>query len=105
MYLISTFSNADLSGSIYYDRDCRKFTIKGKFHVPGAHKVCYKAAAPADLRLSYSGSGLPFANPDQAYFDTPNKGTFQTHSNGAFDFQLWAPNSYYVCNGVIDFNI
>ena len=98
MYLISTFANADLSGNIYYGN--LKYTIKGRFNIPGAKIIRFVAAAPADLRLSYSGSGLPFASSEQAFDGTPNQGELQTNSDGSFEFQIWSPNSYYTCQGV-----
>lgn len=98
MYLVSTFSNADISGNIYYGD--LKYTIRGKFTTSGSKNVRFTAAAPADLRLSYSGSGLPFANPEQAFDGTPNQGEFQSNPDGSFEFQIWSPNSYYTCQGV-----
>ena len=37
--------------------------------------VKFIAANAPDYRQSYSGSGLPFPNPEIAYENTPNKGT------------------------------
>lgn len=57
--------------------------------------VRYVAAAPADDRGSFSGSGLPFANEDQAFFLTPNQGLLQLGLDGSFEVQLVQPNSHY----------
>ena len=98
MYLVSTFSNPDLNGKIYYEK--LVYTIKGKFEQANSYTFKYWAAAPGDLRLSYSGSGLPFASEKMAYYNTPNQGHVTTNSNGEFEFQVWAPNSYYICQGI-----
>lgn len=57
--------------------------------------VRYAAAAPADDRGSFSGSGLPFANEDQAFFLTPNQGLLKMGLDGSFEVQLVQPNSHY----------
>ena len=98
MYLISTFDNSDLSGEIFYER--LHNIIKGKFKSPGVHTFRFWAAAPADLRLSYSGSGLPFASEEMAMTNTPNQGVITTNGFGEFEFDIFAPNSYYTCQGI-----
>lgn len=97
MALISTFNTTDLTGNIHLDK--LQYIVSGKFRTPGKYLINFSAAAPGDLRLSYSGSGLPFVSPQQAYFDTPNKGKLETSDNGVFSFKLWAPNSYYINQG------
>jgi hypothetical protein len=57
-------------------------------------RITYLAPAPADHRASFSGSGLPFANPSQAFDDTPNKGTAQLDGN-AVTLHLYTPNAYH----------
>lgn len=61
-------------------------------------KINYIAAAPADTMTNFSGSGLPYASSEQAYYDTPNKGTVNVINNKV-TIRLLKPNSYY-----IDFN-
>lgn len=61
--------------------------------------VDYVAAAPADTMSNFSGSGLPYGTIEQAYYNTPNKGSVQTVNKIAF-LRLRKPNSYY-----IDFNV
>ena len=55
----------------------------------------YIAAAPPDYRSSFSGSGMPFANAEQAFYNTPNSGTASVSMDGSFSVQLRSPNSYY----------
>ena len=57
--------------------------------------IIYWAAAPANLLTSYTGSGLPFANPEQAYENSQNVGAVKAN-NGSFEFNINMPNSYYV---------
>lgn len=60
-----------------------------------ANKVDYIAAKPPDFRTSFSGSALPFYNEEQAYENTPTKGSVILNNNvGIIRFQK--PNSYYV---------
>ena len=44
--------------------------------------------------MSKSGSGLPYANPLQAYENTPNKGVVPLVNN-KFEFKMYYPNAYY----------
>lgn len=60
--------------------------------------VHFVAPSPPNYNESFSGSGLPFKDKQQAYFNTPNKGTIKTVNN-EFELQILCPNSYY-----IDFN-
>ena len=57
--------------------------------------IIYWAAAPATRGIGFSGSGLPYANPDQAYDQTPNQGATRA-VNGRFTIKLNSPNAYYV---------
>jgi len=61
-------------------------------------KISYVASAPMERHFSFSGSGLPFANAEQAFEDTPNRGEVQLNGSG-FKFHLLRPNSYYVSLG------
>lgn len=58
----------------------------------------YLAAAPIDRHASYSGSALPFASPDMAFENTPNKGALNLHNNSAI-IHIQIPNSYYTSLG------
>ena len=68
-------------------------TVVGKYR-SSASSLKFVAAAPADCRESYMGSGLPFPSPDVAY-QSNNTGTTPV-VNGRFQFALRQPNSYYV---------
>jgi len=57
--------------------------------------VIFWAPAPATRGVSFSGSGLPYASPDQAYDRTPNQGATQA-ANGQFQAKIKQPNAYYV---------
>lgn len=79
-------------------------TVSGVVHgaTPGS-EVEYYAAAPADRRTSFSGSGLPFASERQAFEDSPNHGKVMLDKDCAFSISICKPNSYYKadCNKLI----
>jgi hypothetical protein len=63
-------------------------------------KLVYWAANPPDYNLSFSGSGLPFYSPEQAFSNMVNVGS--VNSNGYdFEFKLFYPNSYYTGLGSV----
>jgi hypothetical protein len=57
------------------------------------NEIEYIAASPPDYRTTYTGSGLPFANYDQAFDNTPNVGKVKVN-NSTFRIELMFPNSY-----------
>lgn len=57
--------------------------------------ILFWASNPPDRIVSYSGSGLPFANPEQAYENSRNVGAVKAN-NREFRFNIDMPNSYYV---------
>ena len=66
----------------------------GRFVVKGSLKdsnqnglIKFIAANAPDYRQSYSGSGLPFPNPEIAYENTQNKGTARV-VDGNFQFSI-----------------
>ena len=61
----------------------------------------YVAASPADMRSSFSGSGFPFADAAQAFYNTPNRGKVRVAAGGTFEIKLVSPNSYYVGLGTV----
>jgi len=73
-------------------------TIRGTCNVPGATVLKYAAAAPPDLRMSYTGSGLPFPNDEVAYEGSPNIGNVPIVAT-QFEFKIVSPNAYYKDNG------
>jgi hypothetical protein len=78
-----------------------EFVVRG--HIEGAvsQKVVYFAANPATYNASFTGSGLPFPNPEVAFEGTPNNGAVTTGADGSFEFHVFYPNSYYVALGTI----
>lgn len=61
-------------------------------------KVNFWAASPPDRMTTFAGSGLPFANPEMAFENTPNRGAVKA-SGGKFEISLQFPNSFYVNMG------
>jgi hypothetical protein len=57
--------------------------------------IKYIAARPADRRASYTGSGYPYANKEQAFHNTPTQGKMRVLNN-KFSLTFPTPNSYYV---------
>jgi hypothetical protein len=58
-------------------------------------KIYYIAAAPPDYRATFTGSALPFANPQQAFFNTPNFGEMQVSLGSQFQIPIRYPNAFY----------
>ena len=89
-----------------------KIYLKGTINASNNNdKIIWWASNPIEYRNSYSGSGLPFPNPEIAYENTPLFGkidlivdnTNQENLNVA-NFEIVIdqfPNSYYVANGTI----
>jgi hypothetical protein len=96
---VDTFSSSDgkCQGKIVTDNNWN-ITVNGVCEVVGGTSVRYAAAAPADLRMSYMGSGLPYPNEEVAYEGSPNIGEVPI-KGGAFSFQIISPNCYYKDNG------
>lgn len=63
-------------------------------------KILYWAPAPPTYSTSYSGSGLPYPNPEVAYDQTTNTGSVNA-IRGKFSFRLKYPNAYYVGLGSV----
>ena len=70
-----------------------QITLQFSPNVP-VEKLAYIAPAPADYRASFSGSGLPFPNREQAFDDTPNNGVVAVNG-GSVVLHLHMPNAYY----------
>lgn len=70
-----------------------------KMHQDPNAVVRYWAAAPMDRMTTFAGSGLPFANAEMAYENTPNRGAVRA-VNGKFSFKIFKPNSFYIKGGV-----
>lgn len=79
-------------------QDQTLIVVKGKVaEEPDGRDVHFYAACPPDFRHSFSGSGLPYASPVQAFYGTPNVGRVQA-TGPAREFTLYfaLPNSYYI---------
>jgi hypothetical protein len=57
--------------------------------------ISFVAPAPAESMNSFTGSGLPWANKEQAFQNTPNKGGVKLNKN-RFVIKMLRPNSYYI---------
>jgi hypothetical protein len=73
----------------------RPILVKGRIGPPVEGRVEFVAAAPPDSRTSFSGSGLPFANPEQAFENTTNRGTLELGPNQTFEIHMHETNSFY----------
>jgi hypothetical protein len=102
------FQHEDLKGLIKYNMVNNNLfiTIAGHVDLKGNDKksIDYIAASPISRGYSYSGSGLPYPNPEMAYEGTPNIGTIHLDSEGDFKVELEYPNAYYVKQGTILLN-
>lgn len=68
---------------------------------PDGDRVKWIAAAPADYQSSFSGSGLPYVDAQQAFYNTPNHGVATVQKDGTVVIDLLSPNSYYVGLGTV----
>lgn len=95
------FDKYTCEGSYVYAGD-GEILIEGKLkeNIPNTN-IFFWAPCPPDYRQSYSGSGLPFANPQMAFENTPNTGNVFADKNGFFRFRIRLPNSYYVGLGTV----
>lgn len=80
-YKIINKSNSDITINITFTDIIKNNVIK------------YISANPAERRTSFTGSGLPFFNKDQAFENTTNKGTMNI-VNQTCKIDLKLPNSY-----------
>lgn len=62
--------------------------------IPDNKKLYYIAAAPADVRTTFTGSGLPFISVDQAFCGTPNSGVVDAPAKRVV-LELSHPNKVY----------
>jgi len=96
---ILDFNSQDFSGQVTYDSDSAIYTINGQFGGINNATVKYWAANPISRNYSYSGSALPYPNPEAAYENTPNQGHFLLDNDGKFNIRLDSPSGYYVRQG------
>ena len=72
------------------------FTVRGfEPTINSDSTVIFWAANPPTYNGSFSGSGLPFPNPEIAYHNSVNKGRVKT-IGGHYEFKIRYPNAYYV---------
>ena len=77
-------------------------TVEGSLiEQPIDNLLYYIAAAPADYKASFTGSGLPFQNQIQAFDNTPNRGEIALDGSREFKIRLLFPNSYCVGLGSV----
>jgi hypothetical protein len=97
------FSSPELSGKVTYVPDADIFHVSGQFNIRGAAGATMKywAANPIGRIYSYSGSALPYPNPEAAYENTTNQGTILLDNEGKFHIKLDHPSGYYVGQGKI----
>lgn len=94
------FSKYNCKG-VVYNNGSGDYTVKGKVLSKTLNPtVLFWAANPPSYRTNYSGSGLPFANPTQAYENTVNRGAVVAY-NREFEFNVHYPNSYYIGLGTV----
>lgn len=79
-----------------------EMTMYGRLpFIPVDRMVTYMAAAPVDSRSSFSGSGIPHANRDQAFYGTPIQGRVAVENDGSFAILNRVPGSFYVGLGTV----
>jgi hypothetical protein len=95
------FNQLNCQGIINYSGE-GELTVNGqlKGYEGMTVDIIYWAAAPATRGMSFSGSGLPYANPAQAFDQSPNQGSTKCF-NGQFTVKLRTPNAYYVGLGTL----
>ena len=79
-----------------------EYEVKGKLKSASNKKIIFYAANPPTYGGSFSGSGLPYANEEMAFENTPNVGSVLTDNNGNFKFKIKYPNSYYNVTKLIE---
>ena len=89
---LKAFEHPDCSGKVSVSQ-YGDVTVKGK--VNSDSKIIFWASAPPGYLQSFTGSGLPFPNPETAYENTPNKGVIRAQ-NGEFTIKMYYPNSFYI---------
>lgn len=81
-------------GSTYYQIACNLSGMSNGM-------VHYIASTPPTRGYSYSGSALPYPNPEVAYSESQSRGTAVVDADGDFIIEIEQPNSYYVRQGTV----
>ena len=95
------YNNISCDGNISYSGDGNltvNGTLKGYENQNGI--ILFWSSAPHTSGMSFSGSAMPYANPDMAYDQTPNQGSTKM-VNGNFTVKLKSPNAYYIGLGTL----
>lgn len=95
------FNSQEFSGRVMYNADSGIYNIDGQFIGVNNATVKYWSANPITRNYSYSGSGLPYPNPETAYENTPNQGYVLLDNDGRFSIKVDNPSGYYVRQGKI----
>ena len=91
----------DFCKGVFETQKDGNITVTGNLKIDKPNvKIVFWAANPPDFNFSFSGSGLPFHSPDQAFTNMINIGSTVT-DGFAFNFKLFYPNSYYVGLGSV----
>tara|TARA_B110000046_G_scaffold183901_1_gene221056 strand:- start:1161 stop:1733 length:573 start_codon:yes stop_codon:yes gene_type:complete len=93
--LNNKFSSSEYScENIVEDKGSGEYEVSGNISAADGTMLLYWAANPPNYMTTYSGSGLPYSNPDIAFDNSPNKGAVKV-INGKFTFNIHYPNSFY----------
>lgn len=88
--------------NIVVEKQKNFYVVKGQAPWPiDNNKIHYKAACPPHRNGTFSGSGLPFANPRMAFEGTPNEGAVSIDNNTNFMIEITEPGSYYSALGTV----
>lgn len=94
------FESGSCFCKIYFKSD--KIQIKGNIRESVKDfSIMYSACSPVDKRTSLSGSGLPYANVDMAFGNSPNKGVVNLGQDNFFNIEMQMPGSFYEHLGTI----
>lgn len=100
MSATTSFNEPSCNGTINFEN--AEVIVTGRiFDRVNGNRIHYFAASPADKRMSFTGSGLPFANAKQAFDGSPNKGIVVVGIDNSFEIKLMMPNSYYASLGTV----
>ena len=88
------FDKKQFKGVIKNNKNVLEINGEIKNPLDNLKKIKYWAADPSNYRYSYSGSGLPFNNQEQAYTNKINVGEVDV-VDSKFSFKIYPPNSYY----------
>lgn len=91
------FSNKICRGTIIISEDMQNVTISGNAiaQIPAGSAIQYVAARPIERRMSFTGSGLPYATTMQAFENTPTKGEIVVNGSKQFKLTFQMPSAYY----------